>query len=42
MENDTVAFQYEEMPKDVEKTLNEMNMKGGDLQNENKKRNSHE
>ena len=39
MENGIVAFQYEEMPKDVEKTLNEMNMKGGDLQNENEKTN---
>lgn len=42
MEDETVAFQYEEMSEDVEKTLNEMNMKGGDLQNENKKRDSHE
>lgn len=42
MEDETVAFQYEEMSEDVEKTLNEINMKGGDLQNENKKRDSHE
>lgn len=35
MEDETLAFQYEEMPEDVEKTLNEINMKGGDLQNEN-------
>lgn len=39
MENETVAFQYEEMPEDVEKILNEMNMKGGDYY-ENKERNS--
>lgn len=31
MEDKTVAFQYEEMPENVEKTLIEMNMKGGDL-----------
>ena len=35
MEDETLAFQYEEMPEDGEKALNEMNMKGGDLQNEN-------
>ncbi len=39
MEDETLAFQYEEMPEDVEKTLNEMNMKGGDLQNENEETN---
>ena len=39
MEDETLAFQYEEMPKDVEKTLNEMNMKGGDY-HENEKTNN--
>ena len=38
MEDETLTFQYEEMPEDVEKTLNEINMKGGDLQNENQER----
>lgn len=32
MEDEAIAFQYEKMPEDVEKTLNEMNMKCGDLQ----------
>lgn len=39
MEDEILAFQYEEMPEDVEKILNEMNMKGGDY-DENEKANN--
>lgn len=39
MVEDKIAFQYEEMPEDVEKTLNEIYVKGGE-QDEDKKRSS--